>query len=382
MISSFSFELPKGIFFGPASRENLPQVIKLLGNKVLVVAGEKWFLESGWKQKFDKLLSGFVVSVINCPSGEPTITSVNTMREQAKKIDPEVIVGIGGGSVLDTAKAVAGLLPSNEPVEEYMEGVGSGRAVDSPGVPWVAMPTTAGTGTEVTKNAVIKSAELGVKKSIRSPHFIAAYAIVDPELTLELPVTLTGLSGMDALTQLIESFVSKKSKPLPKALVRDAFGPMLGALRVLTHSLSNIEARTDAAFGALVSGIALANSGLGAAHGFASGMGGMFGIPHGLICAIFLAPVLRANSSAIREQISDLVLSSGFSITGDAFEWLLGEIEELMEAFDLQREFRSYDIPLAKITEIAERSMGSSMSGNPVELSLERREEILREVLT
>jgi alcohol dehydrogenase class IV len=157
---------------------------------------------------------------------------------------------------------------------------------------------------------------------------------------------------------------------------------MLGALRVLAHSPGDIEARTDAAFGALVSGIALANSGLGAAHGFASGMGGMFDIPHGLICAIFLAPVLRANSSVIRDQISDLVSSSGLSFSGDAFDWLLGEIEGLIGAFGLEEEFSSYDVPRAKITEIAERSIGSSMAGNPVELSLEQREEILREVLS
>ncbi len=267
-------------------------------------------------------------------------------------------------------------------MEDYLEGIGAGKAVCSPGVPWIAVPTTSGTGTEVTKNAVIKSTELGVKKSIRSPHLIAAYAIIDPELTLDLPVTVTGLSGLDALTQLIEAFVSKKSKPLPRALVKDAFPRMFKALKVLTNKPADLQARTDAAFGALVSGIALANSGLGAAHGFASGIGGMFDVPHGLICAVFLAPVLLANASAIHGQITDLVQSGEFSIRGDAFEWLLGGIDELIKGFELERVFKSYGIPISRITEIAERSMGSSMSGNPVELTQGDRENILREVLT
>ncbi len=382
MVSSFSFELPKRIFFGPASRKSLPGLMRHLGNNVLIVVGEKWFNESGWETTFKKLLADYNVSFINCPSGEPTVISVKTVRQHAKKSDPDVIVGIGGGSVLDTAKAVAGLLPAEGPVEDYLEGVGAGKVVSAPGVPWIAVPTTSGTGTEVTKNAVIKSTELGVKKSIRSPHLIAACAIIDPELTLDLPVTVTGLSGMDALTQLIEAFVSKKSKPLPKALVKEAFPRMFRALKVLTNKPGDLQARTDAAFGALVSGIALANSGLGAAHGFASGIGGMFDVPHGLICAVFLAPVLLANASAIRDQMADLVQSGGFSIRGDAFEWLLGGIDELMKGFDLERVFNSYGIPISRITEIAERSMGSSMSGNPVELTQEDREDILRDVLS
>lgn len=356
--------------------------MKHLGNDILIIVGEKWFKESGWEKTFETLLADYNVSFINCPSGEPTVTSVKMVRQHAKKSDPDVIVGIGGGSVLDTAKAVAGLLPTEEPVEDYLEGVGAGKAVSAPGVSWIAVPTTSGTGTEVTKNAVIKSTELGVKKSIRSPHLIANYVIIDPELTLDLPVTVTGQSGLDALTQLIEAFVSKKSKPLPKALVKDAFPRMFKALKVLINKPADLPARTDAAYGALVSGIALANSGLGAAHGFASGIGGMFDVPHGLICAVFLAPVLLANASAIREQITDLVQSGGFSIRGDAFEWLLGGIDNLMKGFDLKRVFKSYGIPISRITEIAERSMGSSMSGNPVELSQGDREKILHEVLS
>jgi len=379
---SFSFELPKGIFFGPTSRKKLPEVIRHLGNNVLIIAGEKWFNESGWEKTFEKLLADYNISFINCPSGEPTVASVKMVKQHAKKSEPDVIVGVGGGSVLDTAKAVAALLPTDEPVEDYLEGVGAGKAVSTPGVSWIAVPTTSGTGTEVTKNAVIKSTELGVKKSIRSPHLIATYAIIDPELTLDLPVTITGLSGLDALTQLIEAFVSKKSKPFPKALVKDAFPRMFRALKVLANKPADLSARTDAAYGALVSGIALANSGLGAVHGFASGIGGMFDVPHGLICAVFLAPVLLANASAIGEQIADLVQSGGFSIKGEAFEWLLAEIDELMKGFDLKRVFKSYGVPISRIKEIAERSVGSSMSGNPVELTQGDREKILREVLT
>jgi alcohol dehydrogenase class IV len=381
MLFPFTFELPKGIFFGPKSRRNLPEIMNHLGKTVLVLIGANWFEVSGWKKTFQKLLTDYRVSFMNCPPGEPTVYSVKNVRQRAKELDPDVIVGIGGGSVLDTAKAVAGLLPVDDPVEDYLEGVGAGKTVSSPGIPWIAVPTTSGTGTEVTKNAVIKSSEMEVKKSIRSSHLIATFAIIDPELTLVLPETITGLSGMDALSQLIEAFVSKRSRPMPRALVKDAFPLMLSALKKLVREPRDLQARTDAAYGALISGIALANSGLGAAHGFASGIGGLFDVPHGLICAVFLAPVLRFNASVIRDQITDLVETGDLDVKGDALDWLVKEIQELLKLFDLERVFKAYGIPASRTAEIAEKSKGSSMSGNPIELTQKDKENLLLSVL-
>ena len=165
--------------------------------------------------------------------------------------------------------------------------------MQGPGVPWIALPTTAGTGAEVTKNAVLKSKELGAKKSLRSPYLLATCALVDPELAVGAPLGLSGIAGMDALTQLVEAFVSKKPAPIPRALAGEAFPGMLRALKRIPQDPDDLQARTAAAYGAMVSGIALANSGLGAAHGFASGLGGLYDVPHGMICALFIRPVLR-----------------------------------------------------------------------------------------
>jgi alcohol dehydrogenase class IV len=286
---------------------------------------------------------------------------------------------VGGGSVLDTAKALSGLLPRQDPVDDFLEGVGKGLAFSTPGIPWIALPTTSGTGAEATKNAVVKSRALGYKRSLRSPFLLSSCVIVDPELTVECSKSLTGTVGMDALTQLIESYVTRKSSPIPRALVRQAFPIMLHSLKRLAGDLSDLDARTGAAYGALISGIALANSGLGAAHGFASGLGGLYDIPHGLICAVFLRPVLRSNAAVIAEDClslyRDMQIFSGARVeplTGDrAVEWLIGEIDDLFTLFRLPDTLAGFKIKTEDIPEIARRSVGSSMSGNPRDLTQE-----------
>ncbi len=217
-------------------------------------------------------------------------------------------------------------------------------------VPWIALPTTAGTGSEATKNAVIKSAAHRVKKSLRSPLLLPAAAIVDPELTLGMPPRLTGESGLDALTQLVEAYVTAKPNPIARALVRDAFPRMLRALHVVAERPDDLDARGDASYGALVSGIALADSGLGAVHGFASGLGGAAEIPHGLICASFLAQVLAANRPAIDAAVAELMAPP--APEGDPVAALIRAVEELLARFGLAGTIRGYGIRADQIPEI------------------------------
>jgi len=395
MTKSFTLQMPREIHFGPGERNKLPELLRRFGGRVILFSGQRWFAGSGWRESFLRMLEPFELLTLQCPGGEPEVEGLNALLGEARAFRPDVIVAVGGGSVLDTAKAVSGLLPAREKAEDYLEGVGRGLTLERPGVPWVALPTTSGTGAEVTKNAVLKSKALGAKKSLRSPYLLATYALVDPELTVGAPLSLSGIVGMDALTQLVEAFVSRKAAPIPRALARQAFPGMLEALRAIPRDPDDLQARTAAAYGAMVSGIALANSGLGAAHGFASGLGGLYDIPHGLICALFIRPALRANAELIREDCTLLyesVLERGTPAVAagppgapepgvDPVQWLIGEIDALFTLYDLPENLKGFAIDTRQIQEIARRSSGSSMSGNPRELSQQEREAMIAELL-
>lgn len=389
-MNKFILQMPQGIFFGPGEWKKLPELLPRFGRRVLVFSGQRWFSESGWQHRFREVLSSFEVLSLQCPGREPEVEGLNGLLEQARDFKPEVIVAVGGGSVLDTGKAVSGLLPVRDKVEDFLEGIGKGLKLDVPGVPWLALPTTSGTGAEVTKNAVLKSKAHGAKKSLRSPFMLATYALVDPELTVGAPLTLSGIVGMDALTQLVEAFLSKKSAPIPRALSRQAFPGMLRALKMIPKDPDDLQARAAAAYGAMCSGIALANSGLGAAHGFASGLGGLYDIPHGLICALFIRPVLRANAEVIREDCRLLYQTAleqgvadkqGAAAQDDPVQWLIGEIDSLFSVYDLPVNLKGFAVDPGQIPEIAHRSSGSSMSGNPRELPQEQREAIIAGLL-
>ena len=410
MVKGFVIEQPGLLHFGPGSRERIPELLARLagrqsGARVLLFCGRNWFRDSGWADSFDALLQGFEVRRRHCPAGEPETGTVAAILDEIRKHPPEVILAVGGGSVLDTAKAVSGLVPLSGPVEDYLEGVGKGLHIPGPGVPWIAVPTTAGTGAEATKNAVLKAPELEAKKSLRSPFILASAVVVDPELSRDCPLRLTGVAGMDALTQLVESFVSRKSAPVPRAWARESFPVMLAALLRLAGDPTNLEARGGAAYGALASGFALANGGLGAAHGFASGIGGVYDVPHGLLCALFIRPVLRANAGVIHQDLETLRRAvwerrelfetaggvSGHSDLagradpgssgGDAVEWLLAAIDRIFDLYGLPQDLADWGIDPSRVGELARRSSGSSMSGNPRELDQDEREGIIRALL-
>jgi len=387
MVQPFSLEMPRAIVFGPGVRRRLPELLKSHGRRVLLCTGSRWFAGSGWQQEFTRLLEGFELLPLAAPPGEPECETLEPLLARVRELRPEMILAIGGGSVLDTAKAISVLAPLGGRVEDFLEGVGKGLSVPAPGLPWIALPTTAGTGAEATKNAVIRSRRLGYKRSLRSPFLLASAAVVDPELSLGCPPELTGTTGLDALTQLVESFVSRKATDFPRALARQAFPLMLSALKILASDPGDLPARGDAAYGALISGITLANAGLGAAHGFASGLGGMYDIPHGLICALFLPAVLAWNAEQIRADCALLLASvreregERFQTAEDPVAWLTGEVQTLFGLFGLPAKLKGFGIEPKDIPEIARRSSGSSMSGNPRELPLAERERMIARLL-
>jgi alcohol dehydrogenase class IV len=372
---NFTLETPKIIYFGPGVRKKLPEVIP--GKKILLIIGSNWLKKSKW---FDEICSLFKDSlkdyiVYQCPKGEPTIESIQEAIDKTGDFLPDLIVGIGGGSVLDTAKSLSGT------INKETEGIGKGIKITSPCIPWIALPTTSGTGTEATKNAVIKADQKGYKKSIRSSLLYAHAALVDPELTLELPLYQTCISGLDALSQLIESYLSKKANILTDSLVLNAIPLMLEALKKMAHSPKDMEARSQAAYGALISGIALSNSGLGAIHGFASALGGMYNIPHGLICGCFLPVILERNAEVSGKKLKVLGRLFNKDVEKNPVEYLKKEISSIFSLYRIESNLKKYDIPSRVVPEIARRSSTSSMSGNPVELSMEEREKLLRRII-
>jgi len=353
------------------------------GSRVLLVSGARWLASSGLTEEISKLLSGLELQVVACPEGEPSTESLAVCLDGARDFSPSMILAIGGGSVLDTAKALSALLRHGGPVSKFLEGMPGSVPVPGPGVPWIAVPTTAGTGAEVTKNAVIRATELGVKRSMRSAYLLASVVIVDPELTRTLPPRVTGISGLDALTQLVEAYVTPKSNLFVQSLIEGAFGPMISALERLSEEPQNLDLRSAASYGALVSGIALANAGLGAAHGFAAALGGLFGVPHGLACAVSLPHVLQGNAAVIGVSVARLTASirNERGVAADAVRWLADRVTEILRRFGLPADLREYHIPAERITEIAEKSSGSSMSGNPRQLSIAEREKILTRIV-
>ena len=375
----FTLELPRSIAFGSGTVSRLSSCARELGTRLVVLSGSRWLAGSSWNETVAQALGGCLVEQVRCAPGEPTVSSVAEAVRAAAEFRPDAIVAVGGGSVMDTAKAVSALVRYPGSAERFLEGLSGAVAIPGACVPWIAVPTTAGTGAEATKNAVIRVESAGVKRSMRSRFLLAHAAIVDPELTLSLPASVTGTSGLDAFTQLVEAYVSRAATPPVRSLVEGAFDGMWEALNGLGASPGDLPLREKASYGSLVSGIALANSGLGAAHGFAAAVGGMFEVPHGLACAVFLPAVLHANRDVIGSDLARLVGGTrGREAAKDPVGWLASECRRLLSAYGLPTDLRGFSIPPQRAAELAEKASGSSMRGNPRDLSMEERQEILR----
>ncbi len=284
---NFKVLLPRIVEFGIGKRQLLTEKILDFGQKVLLVSGGSSFLESN---NWDVLSKSFKRNQIICETvrigKEPAPEIIDEAVKTFGNFNPDVIVAIGGGSTLDAGKAISAMLPLKESIIKYLEGVGDGSIHTGVKIPFFALPTTSGTGSEATKNAVISRVGIyGFKKSLRHDNFIPDMALIDPELTVHCPENITAWSGMDAFTQLLESYLSTTSNPLTDAIALSGLEMVQKYLERAVDDGSDLEARSGMAYAAFCSGITLANAGLGVVHGFASSIGGKIDIPHGLVCA-------------------------------------------------------------------------------------------------
>jgi alcohol dehydrogenase class IV len=377
---NFELSAPEKIIFGKGSLARLGQLVSGFENRVLIVHGAN----PDRARSIEGLLAKsrtILCSVRN----EPTIEDIARGVEEARAREVTLVVGIGGGSVIDAAKAIAGLATDTGDILDYLEVIGRGNPLTKAGLPCVAIPTTAGTGAEVTKNAVIASLEHQVKVSLRSPFLLPRIALVDPELTYSLPAKVTIATGLDALTQLIEPLVSSRANPATDGLCREGIPRVARSLPAVIKNGKDFAAREGMALASLFGGLALANAGLGAVHGFAGPIGGMFNAPHGLICGILLPFVVDANIHALRlrapdsmalgryDEIGRLLTGSPDALATDALAWLT-DVSKTLSVPALS----SLGIPKEAIPEIASKAAtASSMKANPIELTQPELEAIL-----
>ena len=292
--TGFEFATAGRIMAGAGRAAELPGVLAGLGSRVLVCTGANPARQAD-------LLAGLGLPTVAFPvAGEPTVELARAGLAVAREHGADVIAAVGGGSVIDLGKAVAMLLANGGDPLDYMEMVGSGQKVTRPAVPCVAVPTTAGTGAEVTANAVLAVPEHRLKASLRSPLMIPRVALVDPVLTVSCPPAVTAASGLDALTQCLEPFVSVRATPVTDGLAREGLRRAAAGLRAAHADGGDLSARTDMATCALLGGMALANAKLGAVHGLAGVIGGTADVPHGMACAALLAPVIDANVRSLQ----------------------------------------------------------------------------------
>jgi alcohol dehydrogenase class IV len=296
---SFEFRTAGRIVFGAGRVAEIGALAAELGSRALVVHGASEGAARRARPVFAALAMPATAFTF---AGEPTVDVARAGVEAAREAEADVIIGLGGGSAIDAAKAIAALCANPGEVLDYLEVVGRGQPLTMPSRPTIMVPTTAGTGAEVTRNAVLASPEHAVKASLRSPFMLPTVALVDPELTYGLPPAVTAATGLDALTQLIEPFVSCRANPLTDAFCRQGMASAAGALRTCYHYGEDAAARADMSLASLLGGLALANAGLGAVHGFAAPIGGAFDAPHGAVCAALLAPVMAANLAAARTR--------------------------------------------------------------------------------
>lgn len=322
-------------------------------------------------------------------AGEPTVEQMRQGAELARQIQAEWVLGIGGGSVIDSGKAISALAPNPGDPVDHLEVIGKAAPLKTDPLPFAAVPTTAGTGSEATRNAVLSSPQHRVKVSLRSPRMWPRLAVIDPALSLGLPPHLTASTGLDALTQLLEAFVSVRSNAMTDILCRHSLPRVASALPRAFEDGDCLAARTDLALGALHSGLALANAGLGAVHGLAGPLGVQSGAPHGALCAALLAPVTEANIAALRRRspgspaLERYVEASQWlgSIDGKGAENLVHRLEELASRLRIPR-LSSWGITQAELPEVVRKAQeSSSMKGNPIELSDSELHEVLTHAL-
>ncbi len=382
----FEFATSSRIVFGAGRISGLGPWAAAFGSRAMLVTGKN----VARAEPVADLLGDAGIAVEIVPvAGEPTIGMVGEAAEAARSWIADLVVGCGGGSAIDAAKAIAALATNEGAPLDYLEVIGAGKPLARDPLPMVAIPTTAGTGAEVTRNAVLASPEHKVKVSLRHPLMLPDVALVDPELSHSLPPGVTAATGLDALTQLIESYTSCRANPLTDAVCLEGIRRAGRSLRRVFDDGSDAGAREDMALASLFGGLALANAGLGAVHGFAGPLGGMFAAPHGALCAALLPHVMRANVERLRErgdgaggvekfeELARIVTGEADVPIRDGIEWVARLCRDLKTPG-----LASFGIAKADFPAIVEKAgHASSMKGNPVELTDKELTAILERAL-
>jgi alcohol dehydrogenase class IV len=371
----FEFATAGRIVFGAGTFAQLDGLAAGFGKRPLIVTGRR-------------PVAGIAGTRFPVP-GEPGIALIREGVKAFREGACDLVVSIGGGSAIDAGKAIAAAAANSGDLLDYLEVIGRGKPLESPSWPFIAVPTTAGTGSEVTRNAVLGSAEHGVKVSLRSPLMLPRVAIVDPELTRGLPPPITASTGLDALTQVIEAYTSWRANPLIDSLCLDGIRHASASLLRAFRDGSDMEARSGMAYASLLGGLALANAGLGVVHGFAAPIGGMFDAPHGAVCAALLPAGMRANIAALRErepqngalgryrEIARTLTNDPEAIPEDGAEWVRNLTVQLAIP-----SLASYGIGDQNAAELAEKAgRANSMKANPIALTAAELEAVLRSSL-
>lgn len=382
----FEFATAGRIIFGAGTLAGIGPIAREFGRHALLVTGSDPHRAQPLAARLDA--SGVAQSWFRIPR-EPTVDDALRGVVHAREAGCDLVIGFGGGSAIDAAKAIAALLTNDAEPYDYLEVVGRGQPLTRAPAPCIAIPTTAGTGAEVTRNAVLTATDERVKVSLRSPLMLPRVALVDPDLTLDLPRALTASTGLDALTQLIEPYLSSRASPLTDALCVEGITRAARALRIACDEPGNRVAREDMALASLHGGLALANAGLGAVHGFAGPIGGMFSAPHGAICAALLPHVFEANLHSLRarapaspigprfDQVARLLSGNPHATAADATTWL----HTLIAALSIPP-LRAYGITRADFPAIVSAATrASSMKANPLPLTPDELTAILERAL-
>jgi len=379
-LTSFNFAATPHIHFGVGKRRELSQILKVFGSKVLLISGGESFDSSIICQKlFDELDANFTLQRERVEN-EPTPQMIDGWVLKYQGFKPDIVLAIGGGSAVDAGKAVAGLLPSGDSVMAYLEGVGEGKAFHHPTTPFIAVPTTAGTGGETSKNAVLSCIGVdGYKKSFRHEDLFAKHIILDPELTVSCSPETTARCGMDAFTQLLESFVSTHANAMTDALAWSGLERVSSGLLAAFDDGLNTQARADMLYASSISGLTLANAGLGSVHGLASPLGAFFPIPHGAVCGslLFEATKLNIESMLSRDvsnpalvkyaKVGRLLLEDQHLDDAEARFLLLGTLE-IWQSYLTMPKLSDYGVKEADFDKIIDHISSGSMATNPIKL--------------
>jgi alcohol dehydrogenase class IV len=387
----YDFLAPPRIVFGWGRRTEVGRLAVTLGRRALVVTGSRTLAADG---RLDEILAsvrqaGLEVLPAVAIDHEPEAADVDRAVEHFRAHragDGDFVLAVGGGSAIDLAKAAAALLTqtAGAPTRDYLEGVGRGLEIESPPLPVLAMPTTAGTGSEATKNAVISSYDPPFKKSLRNDQMVPRIVLVDPELTVSLPPRPTAWTGMDAVTQLIESYTTKRARPIAQTLAIDGLRRAGPALVAAVREGSNRAAREAMSQAALLSGLALANSGLGMAHGVAAALGAVCRVPHGLACAVMLPVAMRINRPVREREFARI----GEALAGHAFESdaagadaAFNFVDGLVRELTIPTRLGEIGVRREQLGAIVAGSRGNSMNGNRREVPDSELHDLLERML-